>query len=184
MCLNIEIINQFIRIIMETEALDNLSRGERFEMLKKMCRSRTIMYITIIAMAAVLVLILVFQMYSGPKPFDTKDMISFVIWLVIGCIAGWLGLYNYRFKKKIDDLETPEQLLSWFRKNSLIEKIAGSSGWLLVIIESVVRVNLFSIIEAVAAFVIILFFTIKSYGPWYRKEKEIIEQLQELVEKK
>ena len=42
MCLNIEIINQFIRIIMETEALDNLSRGERFEMLKKMCKSRTI----------------------------------------------------------------------------------------------------------------------------------------------
>jgi hypothetical protein len=123
-------------------------------------------------------------MYSGPRPFDTKDMISFVIWLVIGCIAGWFGLYNYRFKKKIDDLETPEQLLSWFRKNSLIEKIAGNASWLLIIVESVIHVNLFSIIEAVAAFVIILVLTIKSYGPWYRKEKEIIEQLQELIEKK
>ena len=183
MCLNIVIINQFIRIIMETETLDNLSRGERFEMLKKMCKSRTIMHITILAMVAVLFSILVFKMYSGPRPFDTKDMISFVIWLVIGCIAGWFGLYNYRFKKKIDDLETPEQLLSWFRKNSLIEKIAGNAGWLLIIVESVIHVNLFSIIEAVAAFVIILVLTIKSYGPWYRKEKEIIEQLQELIEK-
>ena len=84
-----------------------------FGELNAKCKSRaniTIGCILIVLLAAIWVMIDVWQ-----KLDDTKDIISLVLCIAIGCLAVWSFLYFYKYKKKIGSLTTPDQLLSLFK---------------------------------------------------------------------
>ena len=104
---------------------------------------------------------------------DTKDIVRLIIWIVIGCYAGYSILHNYRFKKKIDNLNTPNELLSLFKKNSKIEIILGSAAWLLFIIDSIVEGYLKLTIELVAAFLFVMFLTFNSSGIFFAEIRRL-----------
>lgn len=134
-------------------------------------------------MLLLLIVTIVYLAILGQKLYDVKDIIGFILWIFIGCIAGGLILYNYRFFKKIDKYDTPNQLLSWFKKNRRIEIICAIAVWLALIGDSVVGGDFLSAVGMVIAFIVVLFLTLKNFGQWYRRDKEVIEQLQELAEK-
>ena len=167
---------------MEQIELDNLSKDELFEAIKDKCKSRAkgSIYVTLIT----LILVIVYLIYLGQKLHDTKDIVSFILWLIFGCIAGVIALCNYRFKKKMDSPNTPNQVLSWFKKNLRIEIIFAIIAWLILIGDSIVSGPIYSIIETVAAFVVVALLTFFGFGRWNRRDKEIMEELQELIEKK
>lgn len=125
---------------METEALSNLSRGGMFEELKGKCKSRatiTIGGILVVLLAAILVMISVWQ-----KLDDTKDIISLILCIAIGCLAVGSFLYFYQYKRKIGTLTTPDQLLSLFKKSNRVEIITANTGWVLIILETIVSGNI------------------------------------------
>ena len=164
---------------METEALSDLSRGGMFEELKGKCKSKaniTIGCILIVLLAAISVMIDVWQ-----KLDDTKDIISLVLCIAIGCLAVWSFLYFYKYKKKIGSLTTPDQLLSLFKKSNRVEIFTASTVWGLIILETYVSGNIRASIMMLVAFVVVLVLTIRRWGSWYRRGDEITEQLQELI---
>lgn len=167
---------------METIELDNLNKGELFEELKGKCKSRaniTIGGILIVLLAGIWVMIDVWQ-----KLDDTKDNISLILCISIGCLAVWSFLYFYQYKKKIGSLTTPDQLLYLFKKSNRVEIITASAVWVLIILETFVSGNIRTSILMLVAFVVVLVITIRRWGYWYRRGYEITEQLQELVDKK
>ena len=166
---------------METEALSNISRGGMFEELKGKCKSRAniiIGCILIVLLASIWVMIDVWQ-----KLDDTKDIISLILCIAIGCLSVWSFLYFYQYKKKIGSLTTPDQLLSLFKKSNRVEIITASAVWVLIILETFVSGNIRSTIFMLVAFVVVLVLTIKRWGYWYRRGDEITKQLQELIKK-
>ena len=167
---------------METKDLDGMNRNELFEEIKDKCKSKAkiSIYITLI----LLIIVIAYLIDLWQKPHDTKDIVSFILWFIFACIAGGVALCNYRFKKKVDNPNTPNQVLSWFKKNLRIEIISAIGAWLILIADSIVCGPIYSIIETVSAFVVITLLTIYGYGRWNRRDKEIIEQLQELTEQK
>ena len=167
---------------METKDLDGINRDDLFEEIKDKCKSRAkgSIYVTLI----ILIMAIAYLIYLGQRLYDTKDIVSFILWFIFGCIAIGVDLCNYRFKKKIDTPNTPNQVLSWFKKNLRIEIISGIVAWLILIGDSIVSGPIFTIIETVAAFVVVALLTFYGYGRWNRRDTEIIEQLQELAENK
>ena len=167
---------------MEKKDFDGINRDDLFEEIKDKCKSRAkgSIYVTLI----ILIMAIAYLIYLGQRLYDTKDIVSFILWFIFGCIAGGIALCNYRFKKRIDNPNTPNQVLSWFKKSFRIEIIFWIAAWLILIGQSIVSGPFFEIIETVAAFVVVTLLTFYGYGRWNRRNKEIIEQLQELAEKK
>ena len=95
---------------METNDLGGINQDELFEEIKDKCKSRAkgSIYITLI----ILIMAIAYLIYLGQRLYDTKHIISFILWFIFGCIAGGIALHNYWFKKKIDNLNTPNQVLS------------------------------------------------------------------------
>jgi uncharacterized membrane protein len=162
--------------------LEGLNRDESFKEIKDVCRSRAKR--NLYAILLVLLIAIVFLIYLGQRLYETKDIICFILWAVIACIAALSVLYNYRFKKKIDNQSTPGQLLALFKKNMRIEMICVCVVWLLIIADSFFGNGFFSAIGALTTFILVLFMTYKAYGPWNRRDREITEQLQELIDEK
>ena len=101
-------------------------------------------------------------------------------------LGGWLLLFDILFLKKADNLDTPD-LLNLFEKKHRYNII----GWLVSLIfvmggfifASDFNIGAFVGVAIGIVIIVLLFFN--DGGPWwYRKEKDIIEQLRELVEKK
>lgn len=169
---------------METQSLDNRNRDKMLEQIKDKCKSRVKRSSTF-GILIVLIVTIVFLFYLGQRLDDTKTISSFILWIVIGCLAGWTVLYNYRFNKEIDNLDTPNQLLSRFKEYARTETITACIAWLLLIVDCFFSTSnqYFLAIEVLLGFVVCIIFYIKGYGRWYRRDKEIKEQLQELIDK-
>ena len=100
---------------MEQIELDNLNKEELFETLKGSCKARVDLhyYIGILLLCLVCVAIL---FMLGQYRLYGLEIIPFVEFLAIGCIMGLLVANNYRFRKRADSLNTPEQLLHTYEK--------------------------------------------------------------------
>ena len=172
---------------METKDLDNLSGDELFEELKKKCKSNAKR--DIYGGLLVLFLILILFFLKGEILDETKSILFLIIWIILGCLSGCAVLYNYLLLKKIDNLDTPEQLLYHFEKKHRYNIIFWAVAWILLISDIIVRgfdswaLTLSILTIWIVATVVILFCFYNNLG-WYGKEKEILEQLRELVEKK
>ena len=106
--------------------------------------------------------------------------------ITIFCFGGWLLLFNYRSFKNIDSLDTPERLLHWFEKKhryNMILWIVGSI-FLFAILLVHSGFNIWTIVGVALAIGIIALAYYSGEGPLsYRKDRDIIEQLRELVGK-
>ena len=141
---------------METNESDNLSRDELFEVLKD--KSRT-----------------------SASSFQNITFIIFII--LICCMEGWSLLYNYRFKKMIDTIETPDQLLYCYEKKKRYENLFGFSALIIMAAFTILTdwKNGYWIVLAAAVGSIIYY--IKNGSYLSRKETKIVKQLQELIKK-
>ena len=168
---------------METNELENLKRNKLFEDLKGKCKSCVKRDLYGLLLCWPLIILLFFATLRQDNP---KSILFFICWIVIFCLGGWLTFFIFRFFKKVDNLDTPDRLLYWFEKRHRYNLIA----WLVSCIGIIgaYLINFGSIIWVIlgaAIFIVIIVLIYYSGGPlWYHKEKDIIEQLRELVEKK
>lgn len=170
---------------METNESDNLNRNELFEELKGKCKSiaQRDLYGGLFAMVLVILLLI----FSGDRLDNPKNLLYFIFWIVIACLGGWLMLIDYRYLKKNGDLDTPDRLLYWFEKRHRYNLIGWIAICILLIGSLLVEpgADFYGYVGVAfgIAIVVIIFFCCG--GPWwYLKEKDIIEQLRELVDKK
>ena len=133
--------------------------------------------------------------YTGltSYPLDVNDIIYLVLNALLACMGVWLVLYSYRFSKKIDSLETPDQLLYSFEKHILNGRIISVVCGLAFIISQICYAYLgdggnidyggfFTLIVLAAAFILLFGYLQVKSGIVRGKDKEIIEQLQDLIE--
>ena len=170
---------------METKESDNLNRDQLLEELKAKCKSivkRDLLLGIIVWIIVILLLIFTWQRLDNPK-----NIFYIIFWIIIVCFGGWLLLFDFRFLKKVDNLDTPNRLLYWFEKKHRYNFI----GWLVsmvfilggYILEA--GFDFGAIVGVVLAIGIIASLFYYGDGPWwYRKDNDIIEQLRELGEKK
>lgn len=167
---------------METNALNNQSREELFETIKGKCKSRAKR--NIYGLLVTMIIVMVILIIMGQRLDDTRDIIGFIIWMVIGLIVGGVLVHNYRLKEKIDKLDAPEQLLSLNKKTTRVNTITGYAAWVLVIAERLVQYDFLVALEMLVAFIVIIALTANRWGYWFRQEDEITDQLQELIQMK
>lgn len=169
---------------METKDSFNQGGDELFEELKGRCKSRAKAAINPVMVIVIILALVMASVIFGLGPKGTDDISFYVFWLVFCCMGGLIFLYNFRFAKEIDHMDTPHQLLNSFKKSIRLEWISGSVLWMFLIADCFVRGNLYTVIGSSFAFVVVLFLVIKGFGPWNRRDKEIIEDLRQLVENK
>ena len=185
-------INQSMRGNMETTELGNLNRGELFEELKDKCKSRS--QLSFYCGLLLLFLIVVAIIYTGLRGVfslnDIDGIISFLLIVLLGCAVGWSVLYNYRFIKKTDIIDTPEQLLYCYEKKTKNDKVFFIALGLVLI------GNMFSYIHLYGentnylrlgfwiVFFVSIFLIYYRNGFMRRKDKDILELLWKLVGKK
>ena len=169
---------------METKELDNLNRDELFKELKGKCKSvvKRNLYSFIAWILVILLLIFTWQ-----TPDDSKKIFYFIFWPVLFCFVGWSLLFDLRFLKIVDNLDTPDRLLHWFEKRHRYNYILWLVAGILISVSYLVEsgFNFGATVGVVLGIGIIAFLFYSTDGPWwYRKEKDIIERLREFVEKK
>ncbi len=96
-------------------------------------------------------------------------------------------LFDYRFLKIFDNLDTPERLLYWFEKKhryGVIGCLVVGASYIGTILAEPGMDLLDYLAVAIGFIISILLFFYCGFPSWYSKEKDIIEQLRELVDKK
>ena len=100
---------------MKLEELENLNREDWFKALKGTCKSRVDLIFCLGLLLFILVAVAILTSLSDLK-LNGFDIIPFVTLIAIGCILGLITLNNYRFRKRADSLNTPDQLLHTYEK--------------------------------------------------------------------
>ena len=171
---------------METKELDVLNRGELFEELREKCKSfvEHEFYGWIICICGILLILLFF---SELLTDYHNNMLDSIIWIVFLCMGGLFILLDFRFLKKFDNLDTPDRLLYWFEKRHRYNFIVWLVSCILITCIFLIKpsLDLWAYVCVAIGIVIVVILFFYCGGPlWYRKEKEIIEQLRELIGKK
>lgn len=173
---------------MKREEKGNLSKDELFEKIKRMCvsKSRNDFYCGLIF----LILIIVTFICNGINPFDTADIFGFIFAVAIACMAVWLVLYTYWYKKKMEKIDNPSQLLHCYAKKSrllIIVCLVVCLVWLGEKFVSLFKTATFDFEHVLLAIVFVasayLFFQIFKPGSVHIKDMEIIKRLQDLIDK-
>lgn len=170
---------------METKKISNLSRTELFEVLKEKCKSNAKRDIHG-GLIALIIALVFFLFHNWRIPNDTKSNI-YILWIVIACLSVWTLLHNCLLLKRIDNLTTPDKLLSRIEKKQLYNLIGFIGFCIFFIVIVLVRPGLdvfdyvgVAIWTALLVSIIVLYFN----GFVGRRDKVIIELLRELVKKK
>ena len=177
---------------MTLDELYNLSREESFERIKDESRSQAkwrlcASLICFLIFIATLISMKIWRY----QELDRIDTIYACLLLVYCFAAGWIAVNNLRFLKRVDSLDTPEQLLHCYEKTINHSRKAA----ILAIIVSIgdpyvflhddrlwVLLNV-TITLAIIAFLIYTFF--KDYWAYKtRRDEEIIDRLQDLIDMK
>lgn len=167
---------------METKELDNPCKEEFLE-IKGQCKSRVKrdVYTGLIC-----VIILILLLFDGLRVDGPKNMLSTMIMIAIVCSVVWMTVLSFRYLKKVDNLDTPDQLLYWFEKKHRYDLISWLVNCLLFtgLFLAKPGSNLWIYVGVAVGIVIVALFCYSGGSLWYRKEKDTIEQLRELAEKK
>ena len=176
---------------METTDIDNLNRTELLEELKGKCKKRSVrvIYEGLITLLLVIVIFIIFA--PQPSQYVIEDIIFIIFIVVYSAAYVWSFLCNYRFKKKIDTIDTPDQLLCEYEKITRNYKIGAIVLWILLIVGALIVAIFKADMSSLRGSLWIIFAAIIMYlmyrsglNRFYRRENEILEQLRELVEKK
>lgn len=168
---------------METNELGNLKSNELFDELKGKCKSIVKRAFYSWLVVCVIAIPLFFTELRLDSP---KKIFLFLFLIVIVCLGVWFTLFNFRFLKKFDNLDTPDRLLSWFEKKhryNMIIWLVSCLG-LIVTYFAAYGLNFEAYLGAAIIIVIIAIFFYKGGPLWYLQEQHILEQLRELVDKK
>ena len=177
---------------MKYEELDNLSRGERFERIKALCRSQAIIGLCI---AVVLLLAFTSITYTW-RDLELKTVLFFL--LTVGCVlSGWMAVNNLWFLYRQGSLDTPEQLLHWYEKRFKNDRnvfylvvlalfIGDPSLWFDIInLDRIwVLTRLMTVVAVIALLIYSYFNNDILWGYVTRRDEEIFDRLEDLVEKK
>ena len=174
---------------METKELDNLKRDDFLRMLKDKLKREINSNIFFIILVILILFFSVQRLLDNPK--NSFDFIIVLLWGWFLLYKGWFTLFNYRFLKKVDNLDTPDRLLRWLEKSYRYKMIGGIVSCIILLLFGIflfkTGLDFWGYVGAIGI-VIIAIVSIVSYfrggSGWYRKEKDMIEQLRELIEKK
>lgn len=190
---------------MGTADIDNLNRRELFETLANKCKSRARkdIYCILIGLIIIIAFFIYFpqnQHVQNSTPHHRIDvMVYTALFGVICCTGIWLILHDYWYQKRIDTLDTPVQLLECLQKKIRIGNFSvlpiKLGSWLLTLYGSVsifysgstkiTKSETYDLIAAmtigVVLFALYVIFFFKR-DKMNRKDEEIIDQLQNLVE--
>jgi len=169
---------------MDTGELNNLGQEESFQDLKDRCKSRAKAASNPLLIIVIILMLVIATVIFGLGPKGTNDISFMAFWLVFCCLGGLTIVSNYRLTNKIDHMVTPNQLLESFKKHLRVELISASVLWMFLIADSFIRGYPYQLIGTLAAFIVVMFLVIKGFGPWNRRDREIIEDLKQLVENK
>lgn len=177
---------------MKLEESYNLSRDKWFDRIKGECRSQAIKGLCLAAM-----ILLVFIVIKVTWP-DSELRVVTICLTFVGCLAsGWMVVNNLWFLLRLDRLDTPEQLLHWYQRRFNYDRTAAYLAMLGVIIfDPILWFDIFNfdwtlIVLRLAPEVGIIALLIFSYFNddtldkfITRRDEEIFDQLEELVEEK
>lgn len=174
---------------METKESDNLNRDNFLKMLKVKLKRE------INGDIFFMILVIPYLFLSVNRLVDSKDSFDFInvcLWGWLLLYRGWFTLFNYRFLKKVDNLDTPDRLLYWLEKRHRYLKIGGGLiPCILLLLFAIFLVktgsDIWSYVGAIGMVIVAIVLMVYYLGGcsgWYRQEKDMIEQLRELVEKK
>ena len=176
---------------MKPDEIANLNKEELFLQIKRKCISRArvdlygglLILISIIASFICLIC-------RGTNLFDDTNFFSSIFAITLVCMAGWLVLYSYWYKKKIEKIDKPSELLHYFGKKSRIFTIFCLVLWFALF--GVKFVNYFRtttigfehVLLAIAFVVLVyLIYVTNKPGSVRARDMEIIKQLQDLIDK-
>ena len=186
---------------MERMELDNHSNNTLFEEIKDKCKSRTKVNIysgLAVILFLILMIILGINYNQGIHNLRHIQIVSTVILVCLSLVVVWLILNNFRFLRKVDGLDTPEQLLYWYKKKITNERLLYFISVCALLCDQIYSSfsycredPTFLIVSLPLAIAVIAFISAYWYRglkdetfKFYRKDVEILEQLQELTEKK
>lgn len=180
---------------MKEEEIGNLNNSELFEQIKAKCLSKP--RIDFYSGLIILILIIAFMAYIGVTayPYSVNDVIFLVFYAVMACIGVWLVLYSYRLKMRINSLDTPDQLLYWYKKSIRVDRMFSLVCGLALIISQICHAYLgeggnidyksfFTLIVLTVAFVLLFNYLYMNSGIVKDKEMDIIDRLEDLIEQK
>jgi len=122
-----------------------------------------------------------FLIFVGQRIYDS-NIFTYLPWIVVCCLLGWIILYNYWFFKKIDTHETPDQLLCLVEKKKRINKISGYAAWIILIVCSIICVDYGMAWGLTLCALIFILTNNRGNDIDNQSTNEIIKQLQELVD--
>lgn len=176
---------------METTTIDSRSKKRMFEEIKDKCKSRARASIFAYLISMLIVIVTIIFLERTLDPHEIKDIITFIVSIILLCMSGLFALLGYRFYKKIDSLDTPEQLLQNYKKKNRNLKILLLVFWLVLIgerfaksVTDVKKLYECVLLGIVALAAVYLMFVIYTNDNLSRKDKEIIEQLHDLIDNK
>lgn len=104
---------------MKQAELENLSKDELFEVMKRKCKSRAKLNfwggVTIIILVIITMIVSLIH-NKGFQNIQFSQIVAFIFLSILVCIGVWSVLNNYRFLKRQGSLDTPDQLLYWYHK--------------------------------------------------------------------
>ena len=170
---------------MKLDELEGLNREQRFEELKGMCKSRTDLNLCLglLLLAFIILAVLTKLGYYG---INGTDIIPFVEFCVLGCLVAFMTLNNYRFHKRADSLNTPDQLLNKYEKTVKNNNKCWLAFVLLIACKDILTIDFDG--QYFWLRLVILFIVIAVAVVLYKKvlisqrDKEIIGALRELTE--
>ncbi len=177
---------------MKYEELDNLSRGERFEKIKALCRSQAIIGLCI----AVVILLAFTGITYTWRDLELKTALFFL--LTAGCVlSGWMAVNNLWFLYRQGSLDMPEQLLHCYEKRFKNDRnvfylvvlalfIGDPSLWFdITHLDRIWALTRVMIVVAMIALLIYSYFNDDILWRYVtRRDEEIFDRLEDLVEKK
>ena len=171
---------------MKPEELNSLNKDELFQMLKGKCKSRARISLYF---GLILLLFFIWMMYH----FGFSNVTVSTRYLVVGfgCLIVWQVLYDCLYMKRIDKIDTPNQLLYYFKKKNRTVTVIFVVSFLLWLVWWAVKAfgavdSYFEYVMLAVAFVIIAYIIYSGNRPGSvrnAKDLEIIEQLEKLIEK-
>ena len=134
---------------------------------------------------------LIFMKAWRYRGLENADAIYACLLLVYIFAAGWIAVSNFRLLRRVDSLDTPEELLHWYEKT-----IKNSRGaCILAIIVSIGDPYAYftgdrawfvlNLTLTVAIIVFLIYTFLKDYWEYKtRRDEEIIDRLQDLIDMK
>lgn len=181
---------------MKLEESYNLSQDKWFDRIKDESRSQAKKGL---CLAAGVLLLSIFHILLW-QHLEQKTVL--ICCLSVGCIASaWIVVNNLRFLKRLNIFDTPKELLYWYKKrlkndrNALYLAMLGflicdpsfwfdvfnmDKGWII----AVTMFKVLFVVAIIAVFILPYFDGIIVGELMTRRDEEIIDRLEDLVEKK